>query len=50
MPGNLLAVRALKAVLMCDHDDGFEGFDWYDIALIGALSESLTEENGNVNG
>jgi hypothetical protein len=25
---------------MCDHD----GFDWQDIALIGALSESLAEE------
>jgi hypothetical protein len=25
---------------MCDHD----GLDWEDIALIGALSESLTEE------
>ena len=29
---------------MCDHDDGFDGFDWQDIALIGALSESLAEE------
>jgi hypothetical protein len=29
---------------MCDHDDGFNGFDWQDIALIGALSESLVEE------
>jgi hypothetical protein len=25
---------------MCDHD----GLDWEDIALIGALSESLAEE------
>ena len=29
---------------MCDHDDGFDGFDWQDIALIGALSESLAED------
>jgi hypothetical protein len=29
---------------MCDHDDGFDGFDWQDIALIGALSESIAEE------
>ena len=29
---------------MCDHDDGFDEFDWQDIALIGALSESLAEE------
>ena len=29
---------------MCEHDDGFDGFDWQDIALIGALSESLAEE------
>jgi len=28
---------------MCDHDDGFDGLDWEDIALIGALSESLAE-------
>ena len=27
---------------MCDHDD--DGLDWEDIALIGALSESLAEE------
>jgi hypothetical protein len=29
---------------MCDHDNGFDGLDWEDIALIGALSESLAEE------
>jgi hypothetical protein len=29
---------------MCDHDDGFDGLDWQDIALIGALSESFAEE------
>jgi hypothetical protein len=29
---------------MCDHDDGFDGLDWEGIALIGALSESLAEE------
>jgi hypothetical protein len=29
---------------MCDHDDSFDGLDWEDIALIGALSESLAEE------
>jgi hypothetical protein len=29
---------------MCDHDDGSDGLDWEDIALIGALSESLAEE------
>jgi hypothetical protein len=34
----------LKEVFMCDHDDGFDGFDWQDLALIGALSESLAEE------
>jgi hypothetical protein len=27
---------------MCDHDN--DGLDWEDIALIGALSESLAEE------
>jgi hypothetical protein len=37
-------MRALKDGLMCDQDDGFDGFDWEDIALIGALSESLSEE------
>jgi hypothetical protein len=31
-------------MFMSDHDDGFGGFDWMDIALIGALSESLAEE------
>ena len=29
---------------MCDHDDGFDGLDWKDIALIGAISENLAEE------
>ena len=29
---------------MCDHDDGLDGLEWDDIALIGALSESLAEE------
>jgi hypothetical protein len=37
-------MRALKEALMWDHDDGFDGFDWQDIALIGALSESLAKE------
>lgn len=27
---------------MCDHDN--DGLDWEDIALIGALSESIAEE------
>jgi hypothetical protein len=34
----------LKEEIMCDHDDGFDGLDWEDIALIGALSESLAVE------
>ena len=29
---------------MCDHDDGFDGFDWLDIALAGALAEEIAEE------
>jgi hypothetical protein len=29
---------------MCDHDDGFDGLDWQDIALAGALVESLAEQ------
>ena len=39
--GHLFFMRTLnKEVSMCDHD----GLDWEDIALIGALSESLSEE------
>jgi len=34
-----------EEVSMCGHDDGLDGFDWQDIALIGALSESLAEED-----
>jgi hypothetical protein len=29
---------------MCDHGDGFDGLDWQDIALAGALAEELSEE------
>jgi hypothetical protein len=29
---------------MCDHDDGFDGLDWQDLALIGSLTEFLAEE------
>jgi hypothetical protein len=29
---------------MCDHDDGFDGFDWQYIALAGTLAEEMAEE------
>ena len=29
---------------MCDHDYGFDGFDWQDIALAWALAEEMAEE------
>jgi len=29
---------------MGDHDDGFDGPDWMDIALAGALAEEMAEE------
>jgi hypothetical protein len=29
---------------MCDHNDGFDGLDWQDIALAGALAEEMAEE------
>jgi hypothetical protein len=29
---------------MCDHKDGFDGLDWEDIALAGALAEEIAEE------
>lgn len=29
---------------MCDHDDGFDGLDWMDIALAGALADEMAEE------
>jgi hypothetical protein len=29
---------------MCDHEDGFDGFDWEEIALAGALAEEMTAE------
>jgi len=29
---------------MCDHDDGYDGLDWEDIALAGALAEEMAEE------
>ena len=28
---------------MCDHDDGFDGLDWEDIGLAGALAEEMAE-------
>ena len=28
---------------MCDHENGFDGFDWENIDLIGTLSEELAE-------
>jgi hypothetical protein len=29
---------------MCDHEDGFDGSDWENIGLIGALAEELGDE------
>jgi|OpeIllAssembly_1097287.scaffolds.fasta_scaffold1447533_2 hypothetical protein len=29
---------------MCDHEEGFDGFDWEEIALAGALVEEMTAE------
>jgi hypothetical protein len=29
---------------MCDHDDGFDGPDWMDIAIAGALVEEMAKE------
>jgi hypothetical protein len=29
---------------MCDHDDSFDGPDWMDIALAGALAEEMADE------
>ena len=29
---------------MCDYDNGFDGLDWKDMALIGSLAEFLAEK------
>jgi len=29
---------------MGDHDDGFDGFDWMDIAWANVLAEQMSEE------
>lgn len=29
---------------MCDHDDGFDGIDWMEIAWAGLLAEQMAEE------
>ena len=29
---------------MCDHEDGFDGLDWEDVALADALAEEMTAE------
>jgi len=29
---------------MCDYEEGFDGFDWEEIAFAGALAEEMTAE------
>jgi len=33
---------------MCNHENGFEGFDWEDIAMAGALVEELAEDEKKI--
>ena len=29
---------------MCDHQDGFDCFDWKDIGLVAALADEISDE------